>query len=72
MRAYSHSSEGVPSDRLEIRAQRATAVEVEIVIRPTRCSPASTQVQRHLIRRATLHRFRAKAHQAWDDATVAA
>src|SRR6266851_5741252 len=29
-------------------------------------------VQRHLIRRATLHRFRAEAHQAWDDATVAA
>ena len=29
-------------------------------------------VQRHLIRRATLHSFRAEAHQAWDDATVAA
>ena len=29
-------------------------------------------VQRHLIRRATLHRFRAEAHQTWDDATVAA
>jgi len=29
-------------------------------------------VQRHLIRRATLHSFRAEAHQAWNDATVAA
>ena len=29
-------------------------------------------VQRHLIRRATLRRFRAEAHQAWDGATAAA
>ncbi len=29
-------------------------------------------VQRHLIRRATLRRFRAEAHQAWNDATAAA
>ena len=29
-------------------------------------------VQRHLIRRATLHSFRAEAHQAWDDVAVAA
>jgi putative transposase len=29
-------------------------------------------VQRHLIRRATLRRFRAKAHQAWNGATAAA
>jgi len=29
-------------------------------------------VQRHLIRRATLQSFRAEAHQAWDDAAVAA
>jgi hypothetical protein len=29
-------------------------------------------VQRHLIRRATLHGFRAEAHQAWNDATVSA
>src|SRR5438309_6350093 len=29
-------------------------------------------VQRHLIRRDTLRRFRAEAHQAWDDATVGA
>jgi putative transposase len=29
-------------------------------------------VQRHLIRRATLRRFRAEAHRAWDDATAAA
>jgi hypothetical protein len=28
--------------------------------------------RRHLIRRATLHSFRAEAHQTWDDATVAA
>jgi len=29
-------------------------------------------VQRHLIRRATLRRFRAEAHQAWNSATAAA
>ena len=29
-------------------------------------------VQRHLIRRATLRRFRAEAHQAWNGATAAA
>ena len=29
-------------------------------------------VQRHLIRRATLRQFRAEAHQAWDAATAAA
>src|SRR5712691_11377827 len=34
----------VSSDRLEIRAQRTTAVEVEIVTRPTRCSPASSRI----------------------------
>jgi hypothetical protein len=28
--------------------------------------------QRYLSRRATLHSFRAQAHQAWDNATVAA
>jgi len=29
-------------------------------------------VQRHLIRRATLRRFRAEAHQAWNGATATA
>src|SRR6202521_3247357 len=29
-------------------------------------------VQRHLIRRATLRRFRTEAHRAWTDATAAA
>jgi putative transposase len=29
-------------------------------------------VQRHLIRRAILRRFRAEAHRAWNDATAAA
>ena len=29
-------------------------------------------VQRHLIRRATLRRFRAEAHLAWNGATAAA
>jgi putative transposase len=29
-------------------------------------------VQRHLIRRAILRRFRAAAHRAWNDATAAA
>src|SRR5260370_14846738 len=44
MRAYFPSSEGVASERLEIRAQRTAAIEVEIVIRPTRCSPVPTQI----------------------------
>jgi hypothetical protein len=34
-------SAGAQSDRLEIRVQRATTVEVEIVVR---CSPASAQI----------------------------
>jgi putative transposase len=29
-------------------------------------------VQRHLISRATLHRFRAAAHHAWNDGTAMA
>ena len=29
-------------------------------------------IQRHLVRRPTLRRFRAEAHQAWDDAAAAA
>src|SRR5713101_3280971 len=68
---FAEYSEGVPSDRLEIRAQRATAVEVEIVVGPTRCSPASSRIPpRHPI--AVGPTLDSDPRACWDGATLSA